>query len=152
MPLFVVLDNVRSTHNVGAIFRSCDAIMASKIFLCGITAHPPRADIAKAALGADQTVPWEYVSTTQEALLKLKENGVKICELELAEGSQHYKEARYDFPVALVLGSEVDGVSEECMGLLDMCVQIPMLGRANSLNVATAFGIVGYEILWQYGK
>jgi tRNA G18 (ribose-2'-O)-methylase SpoU len=152
MPLFVVLDNIRSTHNVGAIFRSCDAIVASKIFLCGITAHPPRADIAKAALGADQTVPWEYVPTTQETLLKLKENGVTICGLELAEGSQHYKEARYDFPMALVLGNEVEGVSDECMELLDMCVQIPMLGRANSLNVATAFGIVGYEILWQYGQ
>lgn len=149
-PLFVVLDNIRSIYNVGAIFRTSDAILVEKIYLCGITGHPPRKDIDKVALGAVETVPWEYLPSVKETLLKLKENGVKICALELTKQSVHYREAQYPFPVALVLGNEVEGLSEEAMELVDMAVDIPMLGRANSLNVATAYGIVGYEILEQY--
>lgn len=150
LPLTVVLDNIRSIYNVGAMFRTCDAILAEKMFLCGITGHPPRKDIDKVALGAVEVVPWEYSPSTRETLLKLKENGVKICALELTKQSFHYKEADYPFPVALVVGNEVEGISEDAMPLVDFAVDIPMLGRANSLNVATAFGVVGYEILHRY--
>ena len=147
LPLYVVLDNIRSIYNVGAIFRTCDAILAEKMFLTGITGHPPRKDIDKVALGAVEVVPWEYVPTVEETLVKLKANGVKICALELTKQSRHYREAAYEFPMALVVGNEVDGISPEAMPYVDFAVDIPMLGRANSLNVATAFGIVGYEIL-----
>ena len=152
MPLFVVMDNIRSIYNVGAIFRTCDAILAEKIFLCGITGHPPRKDIDKVALGAVEVVPWEYAPSVAETLVKLKANGVKICALELTKQSVNYKQADYDFPVALVVGNEVDGISAEAMPYVDFAVDIPMLGRANSLNVATAFGIVGYEILDKFQK
>ena len=148
-PLFVVLDDIRSVYNIGAIFRTSDAIQAEKLFLCGITAHPPRKDLEKTALGATEVVPWEYRPSAKETLLKLKENGVKICALELTSRSANYREVEYEFPMALVLGNEVDGIGPEILDLADMVVQIPMLGRAKSLNVATAYGIVGYEILHQ---
>ncbi len=149
-PFFVVLDNIRSVYNVGAFFRTSDAILAEKMYLCGITGHPPRKDIDKVALGATEVVPWEYIPSTREILIKLKEKGVTICAIELTRESVHYKKAKYPFPMALVLGNEVEGISEEVMDIVDMAVDIPMLGRANSLNVATAYGIVGYEILNQY--
>jgi len=144
-----VLDDIRSVYNIGAIFRTSDAIRAEKLFLCGITAHPPRKDLEKTALGATEVVPWEYRPSTRAMILKLKENRVKICALELTRRSVDFKEAKYEFPMALVLGNEVDGVGPEILDLADMVVQIPMLGRAKSLNVATAYGIVGYEILHQ---
>ena len=149
-PLYVVLDNIRSIYNVGAIFRTCDAVLVKKIFLCGITGHPPRKDIDKVALGAVEVVPWEYTPTVTETLVKLKENGVKIGALELTKDSVHYREAEYPFPMALILGNEVEGISEEAMPFVDFAIDIPMLGRANSLNVATAFGIAAYEILWKF--
>ena len=149
-PLYVILDNIRSIHNVGAIFRTSDAILAEKLFLCGITGYPPRPDLEKAALGATQVVPWEYQASSVDAVKKLKDAGIRICALEQTHSSTHYKKTKYPFPVALILGNEVDGVSEELMKFVDMAIDIPMLGRANSLNVATAFGIVGYEILDQY--
>ncbi len=150
MPLYVVLDNIRSLHNVGAIFRTADGILAGKLFLCGITGHPPRKEIEKAALGAIDVVPWEYSPSTKETLLKLKETGVKICALELTGDSIDFKKAEYSFPMALVIGNEVFGISDNVMHLVDMAISIPMLGRANSLNVSTAFGVAGYEILAQY--
>lgn len=149
-PFILVLDNIRSIYNVGALFRTCDALLVEKIYLCGITGHPPRKDIDKVALGAVEVVPWEYKPTTKEAVLELKAKGVTLCALELTKQSIHYKKANYPFPLALVIGNEVEGISEEIMPLMDMAVDIPMLGRANSLNVATAFGIVGYEILSKY--
>jgi tRNA G18 (ribose-2'-O)-methylase SpoU len=152
MPLYVVLDNIRSIYNVGAMFRTCDAVLAQKMFLCGITGHPPRKDIDKVALGAAEVVPWEYSPSTGETLLKLKENGVRICALELTKQSVHYHKADYTFPMALVVGNEVEGISEEAMAYVDFAIDIPMLGRANSLNVATAFGIAAYEILFQFGN
>lgn len=149
-PLIVVLDNIRSIYNVGAIFRTCDAMLAEKLYLCGITGHPPRKDIDKTALGATSVVPWQYEPSLEKTLLKLKENGIKICALELGEKSIHYKKANYAFPMALILGNEVNGISKEALPFVEMTIQIPMLGRANSLNVATAFGIAGYEILSKY--
>ena len=150
MPLVVVLDNIRSIYNVGAMFRTCDAVLAEKMFLGGITGHPPRKDIDKVALGAVEVVPWEYTPNVVETLIKLKENGVKIVALELTKQSVHYREAKYEFPMALLVGNEVEGISEEAMAYVDFAVDIPMLGRANSLNVATALGIVAYEIQYQF--
>ncbi len=150
MPLTVGLGNIRSIYNVGAMFRTCDALLAEKMFLCGITGHPPRKDIDKVALGAVETVPWEYEPSVVETLVKLKANGVKICALELTKQSLHYRKADYQFPMALVVGNEVTGISEEAIPYVDFAIDIPMLGRANSLNVATAFGIAAYEILFRF--
>lgn len=149
-PLFIVLDNIRSIYNVGAMFRTCDAILAEKMFLCGITGHPPRKDIDKVALGAVEVVPWEYTPNVVETLVKLKEKGVKICALELTKQSVHYREAKYEFPMALIVGNEVTGISDEAMPYVDFAIDIPMLGRANSLNVATAFGVAAFEIHYQF--
>lgn len=149
-PVFIVLDNIRSLYNVGAMFRTCEAILAEKMFLCGITGRPPRKEIEKVALGAEKLVPWEYNESVYDVVSRLKNNGVKICALELTEPSFYFKKAPYDFPIALVAGNEVEGISEEIMPLVDMAVSIPMLGRANSLNVATALGIAAYELLHQY--
>jgi len=146
--IHVVLDNLRSVYNIGAIFRTSDAILAEKLHLCGITAHPPRPDLEKTALGATQVVPWEYSRSTRETLLKLKKKGFQICALELTPQSLDYKEAKFNFPMALIVGNEVDGVSSEALALADLVVAIPMLGRAKSLNVATAYGIVAYEALY----
>lgn len=150
MPLTVVLDNIRSIYNVGAMFRTCDAILAEKMILCGITGHPPRKDIDKVALGAVEVVPWNYEPSVTDALVKLKKNGVKICALELTKQSVGYRRAKYEFPMALVVGNEVDGISPEAMEYIDFAIDIPMLGLANSLNVATAFGIAAFEILHNY--
>lgn len=149
-PVFTVLDNIRSLHNVGALFRTSDAILAEKIYLCGITGYPPRKEIDKVALGAAEVVPWEYSPSTLETVLKLKEKGVAICALEQTDPTQHYKKVSYPFPLALILGNEVAGISDEILPHVDLAVSIPMLGRANSLNVATAYGIMVYELLHQY--
>lgn len=145
--IYALLDNVRSLHNVGAIFRTADAVALKKLFLCGITGQPPRPEISKTALGAEEVVPWEYFDDAQEAIEKLKEQGVKIVAVELTNESVEYCEAEYDFPVCFVFGHEVEGISEQLMELVDMAVEIPMLGRANSLNVATAYGIIVYDAL-----
>lgn len=149
-PVYVVLDNIRSLYNVGAMFRTCDAILAEKMILCGITGCPPRKEIAKVALGAEELVPWEYSESVTDAVTRLKEQGIKICALELTDPVNYFKVATYEFPVALIVGNEVDGISDEVMPLVDMAVTIPMLGRANSLNVATALGITVYELLHKY--
>ncbi|MFC1616344.1 RNA methyltransferase [Patescibacteria group bacterium] len=146
-PIFVVLDNVRSLFNVGAIFRTSDAVLIEKIYLCGITGYPPRNEISKTALGAEELVPWEYKEDSIEVIKELKKKGVKIVAVELAEGAKLYTEFDYDFPICLVFGHEVEGVSEELMEFVDEAIYLPMFGRANSLNVATCYGIIVYEIL-----
>ncbi|NIA02365.1 MAG: TrmH family RNA methyltransferase [Nitrospirae bacterium] len=146
-PIFALLNNVRSLYNVGAIFRTSDAILLEKVYLTGITGFPPRKEISKTALGAEEIVPFEYREDAVEALKELKEQGVKIVAVELAEGSVSYVEAEYDFPVCFVFGHEVEGISDEVMEVVDMAVDLPMLGRANSLNVATCYGIIMYDAL-----
>lgn len=146
-PVFAVLDNVRSLYNVGAIFRTSDAVLLDKLYLCGITGAPPRKEISKTALSADETVPWEYREDAVDVIKELKEKGVQIVAVELAHGAKKYCEAKYKFPVCLIFGHEVEGISDEVMELVDMSVTIPMLGRANSLNVATCYGIIMYEVL-----
>lgn len=146
-PIYVILDNIRSLHNVGAIFRTSDAVLVEKIYLCGITGCPPRNEIAKTALGAEEVVPWEYREEAVEAIKELRERGVKIVAVELAEGSVQYDRAEYDFPVCFIFGHEVHGIADEVMEYVDMSVYLPMLGRANSLNVATCYGIIVYDAL-----
>lgn len=146
-PIYLLLDNVRSLHNVGAIFRTADAVMASKMLLCGITGCPPRKEISKTALGAEEVVPWEHYDEVEDALAEMKEAGVKIVAVELVEGSKPYYEMEYEFPVCFVLGHEVEGISEEVLSHIDYAIEVPMLGRANSLNVATCSGIIVYDAL-----
>jgi len=147
--IYAVLDNVRSLYNVGAIFRTSDAVLLKKLYLCGITGGPPRKEISKTALGAEELVPYEYTESAIDAIKKLKKKNVQIVAVELAHGSKPYNKTKFKFPVCFVFGHEVLGVSDEVMEHVDMAIDLPMLGRANSLNVATCYGIVVYEALGQ---
>lgn len=143
----IVLDNVRSMYNVGAFFRTADAVRLERLVLCGITAHPPQEGIAKTALGAEQSVPWEYEMDTLVALRRYAARGYEIVAVETGAPSEDLFEWRPRWPVCVVFGNEVDGLGE---GLLAVCgrrVRLPMYGEKNSLNVATAGGVVAYELL-----
>jgi len=149
-PVRILLDNVRSLYNVGSIFRTSDAAGIDKIYLCGITGRPPRAEIHKAALGAEQSVPWEYHQNPVEIIQQLKLEGHRIVILEHTDQPHFYHEASYEFPLCLVVGHEITGVSDEVVELADMAIEIPMFGIKQSLNVAVAYGIAIYEIIKQY--
>jgi tRNA G18 (ribose-2'-O)-methylase SpoU len=142
-----VLDNIRSLHNVGSIFRTADAAGVGKLYLCGMTGTPPRHEIRKAALGAEETVGWEYFQQTQEALEKLKREGYFILALESTPASVDYRRATYRFPLALVVGHEYNGIAPEIVARCDAAISLPMRGMKISLNVAVAFGIAAYEIV-----
>lgn len=146
-PIYAVLDNVRSLYNVGSIFRTSDAVLLKKLYLCGITGSPPRKEISKTALGAEELVPWEYKDEAIDAIKNLKKQGISIIAVELAHESMPYDQAVYNFPACFVFGHEVYGISDEVMDLVDISIEVPMLGRANSLNVATCYGIIMYEAL-----
>lgn len=148
----LVLDNIRSLYNVGSLFRTADALLIEKIILCGITGTPPNKQIEKVALGAVETVPFEYMKDVEKAIRKLKAEGKQIVALELTKESINYKKANYVGEIALVVGNEVDGVGEEVLEMADLAVDIPMKGRANSLNVATATAVVAYEIASKFDK
>ncbi len=148
-PVRVLLDNVRSLYNVGSIFRTSDAAGVEKIYLCGITGRPPRAEIHKAALGAERSVPWEYFENPVEIIQQLKAEGYRIIILEHTDQPLLYHQTKYKFPLCLVVGHEVTGVSDEVVALADMAIEIPMFGIKQSLNVAVAYGIAIYEIVKQ---
>ena len=143
---FVVVDNIRSLENVGSILRTSDALGVDKVFLCGISGKPPAEKIAKTALGAEKTVAWEYHKQTGRLIKKLKEQGVFIVALEQTKQSISLGKFKANFPLALIIGHEVKGVSPSALKLSDAIVEIPMLGQKESLNVAVAFGIAAYEI------
>ena len=143
---YVVCDNIRSLENIGSIFRTADALAVDKVFLCGISGKPPSHKISKTALGAEKTVPWEYHKQTWRLLEHLKKQGVSIVALEQIEHSISLEKFRPQFPLALVIGHEVKGVSASALKLANAIIEIPMLGQKESLNVAVAFGIAGYEI------
>jgi len=149
-PVRVLLDNVRSLYNVGSIFRTSDAAGVGKIYLCGITGKPPRAEIHKAALGAEQSVPWEYFENPVTIVRQLKEEGYRIVILEHTDQHQLYHKVSYQFPLCLVVGHEITGVSDEIVQLADLAIEIPMFGIKQSLNVAVAYGIAIYEIVKQF--
>ncbi|QTV06012.1 RNA methyltransferase [Faecalibacter bovis] len=147
-PIVVVLDNVRSMHNVGAVFRTSDAFLIEKIYLCGITATPPHKEIHKTAIGAENSVDWEYVQDSNELVSKLKEDGYKIVTIEQTEGSVLLNEFDVDptQKYVIVMGNEVDGVQQTIIDQCDTCIEIPQSGTKHSLNVSVCTGI----ILWKW--
>lgn len=145
----VVCDNIRSLENVGSIFRTSDALGVAKIYLCGITGTPDSLHgnkISKTALGAEKNIPWEYYKQTGRLLEKLKKEGVYIVALEQSKHSVDIRKFKQRFPLALVVGNEVDGVSKTVLQKADTVVEIPMAGKKESLNVSVAFGVAGYQI------
>lgn len=152
-PLVVVLDDIRSLHNIGAIFRSSDAFLIEKIYLCGITATPPNKEIHKTALGATETVEWSYEKEVVPLLKNLQTQGVKILAIEQAEGSVMLQNFAVESGVryALVFGNEVKGVQQEVVNLADAVVEIPQLGTKHSLNVSVSAGIVLWDLFQKMG-
>ena len=148
-PFVLVLDNVRSQHNIGSAFRTCDAFRLEKICLCGITATPPTPEIHKAALGAEFSVDWEHFDTAAEAVRKLREAGYVIVSVEQAEGSTMLQDfiPAPDKHYALVFGNEVKGVAQEVVDASDACLEIPQYGTKHSLNVSVSIGIVLWNII-----
>ncbi len=145
LPLTVVLNNIRSLHNVGAIFRTADGAGIEKIWLCGITGYPPNSQIAKTALGAESRVPWDHDYSIVNVIRRLKEQKYQIVLLEQMDQSVDYHQFVPTAPVCLVLGNEIEGISDEILELCDAAVDIEMAGIKNSLNVGVAFGIVAYH-------
>lgn len=143
---YVICDNIRSLYNVGSIFRTSDGLGVTKIYLCGITGTPTQKGLLKVSLGAEQSVPWEYVKNTWQIVEKLKKQGIKIVALEQAKGSVDIKKFKPKFPCALVVGNEVSGVSPAVLKRSDAVVHIGMNGIKESFNVSVAFGIAAYEI------
>ena len=148
-PVIAVLDNIRSMHNVGSVFRTADAFLIEAIFLCGYTPQPPHRDINKTALGATESVDWMYFSTTVDAVSELKNNGYKVYAIEQTEGSiflQNFVATAHE-KIALVFGNEVEGVSNDVLPLTDGSIEIPQLGMKHSLNISVAAGIVLWEVV-----
>lgn len=143
---YVVLDNIRSLENIGSMFRTADAFKVDKIFLCGISGTPPHPKISKTALGAETWIPWEYSSRVGRLLDALKKENVQILCLEQKRDSVPLEKFRPKFPIALVVGNEVRGVSKSVLRKADSIVHIPMFGKKESLNVAVAFGIAAYKL------
>ncbi len=150
LPAVIVLDHVRSMYNVGAFFRTADAAGLERLCLCGITAHPPQPGVAKTALGAEETVPWEYHVDSQVALRIYKAKGYEIAAIETGEAAIDLFDWQPRFPVCVIFGNEVDGLAPELLSVCDTHVRLPMQGVKNSLNVATAGGVVAYELLRKY--
>lgn len=150
LPVTVLLDNVRSMYNVGAFFRTADAVGVERLLLGGITAHPPKKALSKTALGAEESVAWEHAWEPAGWVGRLRGQGYEIAAVETAIHAVDLFEWRPRFPVCLIFGHEVDGVRPELAAQCDTFVRIPMLGRKHSLNVATAGGVVLYELLRKY--
>lgn len=149
IPLVVVLDNVRSMHNVGSVFRTSDGFLIEGIYLCGYTPQPPHRDINKTALGATETVSWSYFNNTMEAVHSLREKGFRILAVEQAENSISLEKLGWDgkSSLALVFGNEVEGVAQEVIDQCDGCLEIPQWGMKHSLNISVAAGIVLWEMV-----
>lgn len=147
LPVYVVLNSIRSAYNVGSIFRTSDGAMIKKLFLCGYTPHPPKKEVLKTALGSTESVEWEYLEDPKDILIRLKNEGVQICALEQTNKSISYSEFNNDLlPLCLVVGNEITGVDQELIDLCDFSVEIPQYGIKQSLNVAVAYGISIFEL------
>lgn len=149
-PVTVILDNVRSMHNVGSVFRTADAFLIESVCLCGYTPKPPHRDIQKTALGATETVHWAYYNTTAEAVEKLRAMGYEIWAIEQAEGSialDKIPDHLLNSKIAVIFGNEVSGVDAEVLKLCDGCIEIPQMGMKHSLNISVAAGIVLWELV-----
>jgi tRNA G18 (ribose-2'-O)-methylase SpoU len=148
-PIFALCENIRSLYNVGSIFRTSDAIRLKKLYLTGYTGFPPRKEIDKTALGAVDSVAWSRFEDPSAAIYELKNKKIKLIALEHTSESIPYYNYTFDFPFCLIVGNEVEGISESLINEVDAAVEIPMLGLKQSLNVAVAYGIVMYHALWQ---
>lgn len=150
IPVCVVLDNIRSQHNIGAVYRTADAFLIEKIYLCGITATPPQNEIHKSALGAEDTVAWSYFADTALAMQMLRDEGYTIVAIEQAQGSIMLEQFEFDTKkkYAIVFGNEVKGVSQSVMDICDCCIEIPQQGTKHSLNISVSAGIV----MWEFFK
>ena len=152
MPVTVVLDNIRSQHNIGSAFRSCDAFLVEKLLLCGICAVPPTPEIHKSALGAEFSMEWEHFESTAEAVRRLKEEGYVIVSVEQTEHSTLLQDfrpaegARYAF----IFGNEVRGVQQEVVNMSDICLEIPQYGTKHSLNVSVSIGVVLWDVVSKF--
>ncbi len=151
--IVVLVHDIRSTHNVGSIFRTSDAVGVSKIYLSGFSPTPldkfnrPRKDIAKVSLGAEKTIPWEYIDDPKKLIKKYKKSGFEIVGLEQAEKSIDYKKFKTTKPVFFIVGSEVVGMDKKIITLCDRVIEIPMKGQKESLNVSVAYGVAMFRIL-----
>jgi len=149
-PLIIVLDNIRSLNNIGSVFRTADAFLIEKIYLCGITATPPHKDIQKTALGATESVAWEYVESTENLISRLKNEGITVCAIEQAEQSvslENYP-VQIDKKYAIIFGNEVKGVQQSIVTLSEDVIEIPQFGTKHSLNISVSVGVV----VWDFFK
>jgi len=150
IPIVVVLDNIRSMHNTGSVFRTCDALLIEKLYLCGITATPPHKDIHKTALGAQDSVDWEYCKDTLDIINQLKTDGYNIISVEQTEGSVMLPEFKINKSnkYALIFGNEIKGVQQNVVNISNHCIEIPQYGTKHSFNISVSAGIV----LWEFSK
>ena len=149
IPIIVVLENIRSAYNVGSVFRTADAFLIQAIYICGYSAKPPHKEIKKTALGAEETVLWKHFKTAAEAIEELKRRKYKVYAVEQAEGSYklHAASFKQNEKIALVFGNEVSGVEQSTIDICDGCLEIPQWGMKHSLNIATAAGVVLWELV-----
>jgi len=147
-PIIVVLDNVRSLNNIGSVFRTCDAFLIQKIYLCGITATPPHKDIHKTALGSTEAVDWEYVANIMDLIQRLKSENIKVVSIEQAENATMLNDfiPEPQTTYALVFGNEVKGVSQKVVSTSDMVLEIPQFGTKHSLNISVSIGVVVWDV------
>ena len=153
-PLIIILDNIRSLNNIGSVFRTCDAFLVEKIYLCGITPTPPHKDIHKTALGSTDTVTWEYVEDTLMLVEKLKAEGVEVCSIEQTENATMLNNftPKQKTTYALVFGNEVKGVSQKVVSASDLVIEIPQYGTKHSLNISVSCGVVVWDLLSKIPK
>jgi 23S rRNA (guanosine2251-2'-O)-methyltransferase len=152
MPFVLVLDNVRSGHNIGSVFRTCDAFLVESVYLCGFTAKPPNAEIHKSALGAENSVKWHYFETTEAAICSLQQEGYQIVSIEQVENSISLKDFKPEKgkKYALVFGNEIKGVSQEIVDISDYSIEIPQFGTKHSFNISVSAGIVLWDLYIKY--
>ena len=153
-PLIIILDNIRSLNNIGSVFRTADAFLIEKIYLCGITAQPPHKDIQKTALGATDSVPWEYAESTMELVIKLKNEGVYIASIEQAEDAislENFNTKPHQ-KYAVIMGHEVKGVQQEIVSASDAVIEIPQYGTKHSLNISVSCGVVVWDLFCKLKK
>jgi len=153
-PLIIILDNVRSLNNIGSVFRTADAFLIKKIYLCGITAQPPHKDIQKTALGATDSVAWEYAENTIDVIEKLKKDGVFIASIEQAELAVSLQDfsVQKDMTYAIVFGNEVKGVKQNIVSASDVVIEIPQYGTKHSLNISVSVGVVTWDLFSKIKK
>ena len=152
-PLIIILDNIRSLNNIGSVFRTADAFLVKKIYLCGITAKPPHKDIQKTALGATESVVWEYAENTLDVVSKLQKEGVFVASVEQAELAVNLNDffVQPEMTYAIIFGNEVKGVQQKVVSTSDAVIEIPQFGTKHSLNIAVSVGIVVWDLFVKLG-